>query len=206
MPCDVDSRAEEHRTADRSSLAGESRFKLRDWNTIASLHEHSFRRGFDILTQFGAVARTRYFNVVVMKVGDKEAFLRRLAALVANVPDVLKFISRVVPLAHTFEFTDAQDFEAKARTLALEWLPRLAHNSFHVRLHRRGLRDQLNSKEAEQHLDVALRDALAAAGMPGRIEFKDPDLVIDVETLGNRAGLSIWTREELLRYPFLRVD
>ena len=182
------------------------RVKLQDWNTVASLHEQSFRRGFDILAQFGPVARTSYFNVVVMKVGDKDAFLERLAELVADVPDVLKIISRVVPLAHTVDFEDATDFENKARTIALGWLPQLAHKGFHVRLHRRGLRGQLSSKEEEQHLDAALRDALAAAGTPGRIEFEDPDLVIDVETLGNRAGLSIWTREDLRRYPFLRVD
>jgi len=30
--------------------------------------------------------------------------------------------------------------------------------------------------------------------------------VIEVETVGNRAGLSIWTREDLRRYPFLRVE
>jgi hypothetical protein len=27
-----------------------------------------------------------------------------------------------------------------------------------------------------------------------------------VETLGNCAGLSLWTREELRRYPVLRLD
>jgi len=180
--------------------------ELQDWDTVASLHEHGFQRGYHILEQLGVVARTDYFNVVVMKVGDKDAFLRRLADLAANVPEVLRVISRVVPLAHRFQFQDAQDFEAKARAIALEWIPQLANKSFHVRLHRRGLRGQLSSKHAEQRLDTALRDALAAAGTPGRIAFEDPDVVIEVETVGNRAGLSIWTREDLRRYPFLRVE
>jgi hypothetical protein len=30
--------------------------------------------------------------------------------------------------------------------------------------------------------------------------------VIDLETVGHEAGVSLWTREELERYPFLRVD
>jgi tRNA(Ser,Leu) C12 N-acetylase TAN1 len=43
-------------------------------------------------------------------------------------------------------------------------------------------------------------------GRPGRINFADPDHVIDIETVGNRAGLSIWSRDDLRRYPFLNVD
>jgi hypothetical protein len=29
---------------------------------------------------------------------------------------------------------------------------------------------------------------------------------VDVETVGNWAGLSLWTRADLRRYAFLRVD
>jgi len=30
--------------------------------------------------------------------------------------------------------------------------------------------------------------------------------VIDIETVGNRAGLSIWTKEQLSRFSFLHID
>jgi len=30
--------------------------------------------------------------------------------------------------------------------------------------------------------------------------------VIDIETVGNRAGLSLWARDDLRHYPFLRID
>jgi hypothetical protein len=29
---------------------------------------------------------------------------------------------------------------------------------------------------------------------------------VAVETVGTQAGLSLWTREDLKRYPFLRLD
>ena len=43
-------------------------------------------------------------------------------------------------------------------------------------------------------------------GRPGRINFDDPDHVIDIETVGSRAGLSLWARDDLRCYPFLRID
>ncbi len=39
-----------------------------------------------------------------------------------------------------------------------------------------------------------------------RLAFEDPDALVAIETVGQRAGVSVWTREELRRYPFIRVD
>jgi hypothetical protein len=55
-------------------------------------------------------------------------------------------------------------------------------------------------------LDKVLLEALAQAGTPGQITFDDPDAIVAVETVGNRAGLALWTREDLQRYPFLNLD
>jgi tRNA(Ser,Leu) C12 N-acetylase TAN1 len=75
-----------------------------------------------------------------------------------------------------------------------------------VRLHRRGFKGRLSTPEEERFLDDALLEALQAAGTPCSLSFDDPDAIIQIETVGNRAGLSLWTREDLARYPFLRVD
>jgi tRNA(Ser,Leu) C12 N-acetylase TAN1 len=61
----------------------------------------------------------------------------------------------------------------------VEWLPRLAGRSFHVRFHRRGSRHALRSP------DVA---------------------VIVIDTIDDRAGVSLWTREDLARHRLLRPD
>jgi tRNA(Ser,Leu) C12 N-acetylase TAN1 len=179
---------------------------MRDWNVVVTVHEQRFVRACQLLEQFGAVGRTSYYNVLVMKVDDTGRFLKRLAELTSNVPEVLDAISRVVPAARTFDFQSAEEFQAKAREIALEWVPELANKSFHVRLHRRGREARLQSTHEEQILDEALLEALAAKGTPGRITFEDPDLVVAVETVSTRAGVSIWTREDLGRYPFLRLD
>lgn len=177
---------------------------MRDWNIVASVRERNFTRARHLLEQFGPVATTDFYNVLVARTDDIAAFLDRFATLVETVPDVLDWIARLVPCAETFTFQTPEEFEEKARDLVLRWVPRLGGKSFHVRLHRRGFKGALKSPEEERFLDEALLAALDRAGAPGRIDFDDPDAVIDVETVGNRAGLSLWTREELARYPFLR--
>jgi hypothetical protein len=73
-------------------------------------------------------------------------------------------------------------------------------------MHRRGLKEVLSSQHEERLLDEALLASLERAGASGAVRFEDADAVIDVETIGHRAGLAIWTREDLERYPFLKVE
>ncbi len=177
---------------------------MRDWNVVASVRDRNFTRARHLLEQFGPVATTDFYNVLVARVDDVAAFLDRFAKLVETVPEVLDWIARLVPCAETFTFQTPEAFEERARDVVLRWTSRLASKSFHVRLHRRGFKGALKSQEEERFLDEALLAALEQAGTPGRIDFENPDAVIDVETVGNRAGLSFWTRDELERYPFLR--
>ena len=64
----------------------------------------------------------------------------------------------------------------------------------------------MSSQEEEQLMDKVLLEALETAGTPGSITFDDPDAIVAIETLGHRAGVSLWTRDDLRRYPFLRLD
>ena len=60
--------------------------------------------------------------------------------------------------------------------------------------------------EEEHYLDKILLDALENTGKSGHITFEDPDVIITVETIAQWAGLSLWSREELQKYPFIRLD
>lgn len=179
---------------------------MSEWTVVASTYPECFERGRQLLEQFGRVDQTDYFNVLVLTPDDPAGFLERFAAMVANVPSVLQILSRVMPAARCFDFQGPEEFEAKARATVLEWLPELSGKSFHVRMHRRGYKKRMSSQAEERFLDEVLLAALREAGMHGRISFEDPDVIIDVETVGGRAGLAFWTREDLQRYPFLNVD
>ncbi|MGB8275321.1 MAG: THUMP domain-containing protein [Alphaproteobacteria bacterium] len=177
-----------------------------DWNVVATVYEGGYRKTRRFLAPFGPIARTTYFNVMVMRVEDREGFLAAVSAAVDNEPGLLNFLSRLVPCAAAFSFQTAAEFEQQAREIVLPWTPRLAGKSFHVRLHRRGFKGKLSSPEEERFLDDALLAALSAAGTPGRIAFENPDAVILIETVDNRAGIALFTRDELARYPFLRPE
>jgi tRNA(Ser,Leu) C12 N-acetylase TAN1 len=148
----------------------------------------------------GAVERSPYYNVVVIKVHDPVALLAAIERRTEESPALYDAISRVAPADCGFEFQSAEEFEGIAKSIVLQWLPRLAGRSFHVRFHRRGSRYALRTPDVERSLDDALLDALQEAGTSGKLSFSDPDAVIVIDTIDDRAGISLWTREDLVRH------
>ena len=176
------------------------------WNVIVNLHQGSFKRAFKLLQGLGAVYSTEFLNVLIMEVSNIPRFLETLNLWVADDPSLLKIISRIVPVTCTFSFQSPEEFETKAKEAILYFLPSLAGKSFHVRMHRRGFKGRISSPEEERFLDRILIEELAKIGNPGRITFEQPDAILVVETLGQQAGLSGWNRQDLQRYPLLRLD
>ncbi|NIR30481.1 MAG: hypothetical protein GWN84_14465 [Gammaproteobacteria bacterium] len=177
-----------------------------DWNVVASVHERGFVRACELLGELAPVSRTEFYNVLVMKVEDVHAFLEALRRLIDKTPDAHAFLARVVTVTRTFTFQTPEEFETKASDAAAPYVAELAGKRFHVRMRRRGFKGKLSSQHEERFLDEFLLRRLEENGTPGHIDFEDPDAVIAVETLGQRAGLSLWTREDLERYRFVRVD
>lgn len=179
---------------------------LQDWNVVVSVRQHGFRRACDLLGMLGPVSRTEFFNVLVMRVDDIPAFLDALQALLLEHADAREAIARAIPATRTFLFQSPEEFEAEACKAVTDWLPALEGRAFHVRMHRRGFRGRLSSQAEERFLDGYLLASMEQRGSPGHIAFEDPDAVVAVETVGQRAGLSLWHRDELRKYPFLAVD
>lgn len=177
-----------------------------DWNVVATVQDGRYQDGFRLLQRFGQVARTDYFNLLVLQAEDGRQLLDGLSEEGERNPESLKALASVVPVFLRFTFQTPGEFEEKARQAVAEWLPQLWGKSFHLRMHRRGFKGKLSSLAEEQFLDRYLLEALQAGGEPGRITFEDPDLIIALETVGPRAGLSLWRREELSRYPLLHLD
>jgi tRNA(Ser,Leu) C12 N-acetylase TAN1 len=179
---------------------------VKDWNVIATIHEGKFREARKLLQQFGEAAPTEFHNVFVLRVDDAARLIDVLAERVANEPAVRDILSHIVPARFTFSFRDVGEFEERAREAVLQLAPALAGQRFHVRAHRRGFKHRISSQEEEQRLDKVILDALVALGSPGSIAFEDPDAIVAIETVGQHAGVSLWTREDLRRYPFLGLD
>lgn len=179
---------------------------MQDWNVVISLHGRRLHQALHRLRQFGPVSRTDYINVLVMRVDDLEHFLETLQQRLAAAPQFATLVARVVPLTQTFNFQTIEEFETQAREAIVTWVPDLADKRFHIRMHRRGFKGRLDSHDEEMALADTLLEALEASGRSGHIAFEDPDAIIAVETVGQRAGMSLWTREDMKHYPFLGLD
>jgi len=178
-----------------------------DWNVIISVYDEGYRRAVHFLEKFGSVRKTEFFNVLAMKVDDLPTLLETLRERQEQDPDLFEnVISRLIPLTATFVFQTPIEFEARAKEIVSQWLPSLATKSFHVRMHRRDLDGRLSSHNEERFLGRFLLQRLEESGTPGVITFEDPDAIIALETLGQQAGLALWLREDLQRYPFLKLD
>lgn len=178
----------------------------RDWNVVVTVREGEFAEAVRLLRPFGDVNRTDYWNVLVMTVDDVAGFLASVSATIEEDASIPNSVSRILPVTRRFFFQSPEQFEEQARSVVDEWVPELRAKTFHVRMHRRGFKGRISSQHEEQFLDYHLLQRLERLGSEGRIDFEDPDVIIAVETVGQEAGLSMWTREERERYDFLNLD
>lgn len=187
-------------------LATDDRKARTDWNVVATTYPGSYVEARRRLRRYGDVWATEYFNVLLLSVADVTKLLEDLEEDTREDMTLLNLVSRIVPSQHSFEFQSPQEFEEKACRAVDDMIPRLKDRSFHVRMHRRGFKGRLSSHAEEQFLDRHILSRLEQAHSSGRVTFDDPDAIISVETVGQRAGLSCWSREERARYPFLNMD
>lgn len=173
---------------------------MRNWNVVVSVYREGFQRALKALRRPAPTGRSRYYNVLTMKADDPFALLTAIEKETDQSAALYDAISRVAPAARCFEFNSANDFVEKAKYTGL------AGRTFHVRLHRRGEKYDLGTQDAERLFDEAVLDATAKAGLPSRLSFADPDAVVAIDTIDDRAGIALWTREDLAWHRLLRPD
>jgi tRNA(Ser,Leu) C12 N-acetylase TAN1 len=98
---------------------------------------------------------------------------------------------------------DIPQFRAKARQVVLGLATRLGDKTFHVRIHRRGWKGVLRSTDGERSLAEAVIASTQQEGAPAHVSFEDPDAVILIDIVGNRAGVALWSRADRREHPLL---
>jgi tRNA(Ser,Leu) C12 N-acetylase TAN1 len=187
------------------SSSGEGE-KMMEWNLVVTTHKHRYSDARELLAPMGELSDTEYYNVLVMRVEAAENFLARLERRFAENPQLASSLARVLPVTETFSYQSPEEFESKAASLSQGWLKQLADRRFHIRMHRRGFKKRLSSQREEQRLADRILDELARQGKTAIVDFTDPDWILAIDTVGQRAGLSLWSREALQRYPLLKLD
>jgi tRNA(Ser,Leu) C12 N-acetylase TAN1 len=179
---------------------------VKDWNVIVTIYQQGFRRALRALQDIGPTERSPYHNVLVMKADNPIMALEAVERLTDERPALYDAIARVAPAMRSFEFQSTDRFKDNAKSVIVEWLPNLAGRSFHTRLHRRGSKLDLRTPEAERLFNDVIVVATTTAGTAAHISFTDPDAVIVIDTIDDRAGLALWTRDDLARHRLLRPD
>lgn len=177
-----------------------------DWNVVVSIYQDGFRRTQRALAKLGRVEPSAYYNVLLVSADDPLALISAIERQTEEDPALYDAIARIAPAMRHFEFHSVDELRQQATSILREWAPQLAGRSFHVRLHRRGAKHDLHAHDMERFLDDAVTEASSLTGPPARISFVDPDAVIAIDTIDDRAGISLWTREDLVRHRLLRPD
>jgi len=179
---------------------------MKDWNLVVTIFQDGYRRAMRALRVLGSIERTPYHNVLAMKVDDPVKALEAIELKTEESTALYDAISRVSPALCNFDFQSVEEFLKETKKLLVDWSPRVAGRSFHVRLHRRGPKYDLPTQQTEHSLNETLFDATTKLGAPAKLSFTNPDLVIAIDTIDDRAGAALWTCDDLSGHRLLRPD
>jgi len=175
------------------------------WNVIVTAREGTTSELKRALAPLARFERAPFRNLLVGSVPDPEAFLEALAKLRDAQPFLDNWLGKVLPTETTFPL-DLDRFQAQLEAAVVPFLPRIAGRRFHVRVERRGHKGAIDSQRTERALGDFIYDRLAAEGRPPTVDFRDPEVVLAVEIVGNTVGIALVTRELRRRFPFVKID
>ncbi len=174
------------------------------WNVLATAKDKELRHLARRLRRFGDFRWTQFRGVLVGRVEDHQAFFEQLQRCEENEPGFLRPLARMVPIDRLFTFT-LDDLTTKLKQAVTKYASLIDGGTFYVRVERRGHASVFHSRELEQELDRTLVELLKAGGENPLVSFRDPDMILAVEMLGNECGLGALTRALRVRFPFIRV-
>ena len=93
----------------------------------------------------------------------------------------------------------------KLKETVLPYVEKVEGKKFYVRVKRRGHKGEMSSLEIEKEISSFIFEKIEKAGKQAQVSFTDPDVVIVVETIANRAGIAFITREMKEKYPLIRI-
>lgn len=175
----------------------------RGWNVIAKPRKGCFERAKWHMYYLGTTVESGHGNLLVAAVSDIDEMLDYLVDREGCDSAMFRCFECIRPLRSEFEFETSEEFLDQATELIGGLAPKLAGKRFCIRLNSRGRPLPEDDGLVENALYNALLERLEDYHDPGQIGHGSCDVLIDVETVDNAAGIAMWTRSELERYPFL---
>jgi len=191
-------------TDDTASESRSNQTAVMHWNVLATAKNHEQVHLARRLKRFGDFRWAPYLGLLIGRVEDHQAFFEQLRRGEENKPGFLFPLARIVPLDHTFIFT-TDTLVPLLKTEVLTHADQIGSGSFHIRVERRGHKDEIHSRQIEQALADALIESLSGRGHAPHVDFHDPDVIIAIEIVGDECGVGFITKALRERCPFIKV-
>lgn len=177
-----------------------------EFNLVVTLESGGrFRHLMEELKSYGEFHKTEFLGVILGRVEDPEAFLETVRQKREKQLIAFQDMGRVIPVDRVFSFHEEQ-FLDRLKEAVRPCIEALAGKRFYVRLERRGFKGRIISPEVERDVDGFIEEELAAGALAAAsVDFENPQAVVVVETVGDRCGVGLLTREQMDRYDFVRV-
>lgn len=180
--------------------------QLTDWNAVAQVDEAHFGPAKFNLLKMGTVGETDWRDTLVLRVDDLDALLDRLERRFQADTGLFEVIRYVRPIHRHFQFDTPADFKSSVLDAALGFRSRLIGRHFDIRTSLRGSTEEFDPEEFRLRLGDVLQETLQGATTRPTPSDRLPEMLLDLETVGQTGGLACWSRPQLKRYPFLRFD
>jgi tRNA(Ser,Leu) C12 N-acetylase TAN1 len=178
--------------------------QIREWNVLATSLEGRREALIVALRKLGPFWRAGYRNVLVGQVNDQRKFLQTVRERLPTDMQLAASLTKIVPVEQVVTFEPSRLAETLVELLT-PCANRIAGKSFHVRVERRGLKGVVHTPTVERTVGEALLTAAGACGAAPTVSFRNPDVVVAVETTGETAGVGFLTRELRGEFPFVKV-
>jgi tRNA(Ser,Leu) C12 N-acetylase TAN1 len=190
--------------ADVSIAGTKEQQVLRPWNVMVTAKDHKQRHLARLVKRLGDFWWTPFLGLLVGRVEDHEAFCEQLRRSEEERSSFVFPLARLIPIDQAFVFK-LESLPAQLERAVLAHADRIDSGSFYVRIERRGHVGAIHSQQLEQALDRTLMVHLQEQGAAPRIDFKDTDMIVAVELIGDECGVGWITRTMRERFPFVKV-
>ncbi len=177
---------------------------VKEWNILATAFWGRGKDALRLLAMHGEFKGSGFKDVLQGHVENINLLLEKLESMRQENPDRMTSLSQILPLERTFSFS-LTDFMDKLREAVLPYVGKVEGKKFYVRAKRRGHKGEMSSLEIEKEISSFIFEELQKAGKQAQVSFSDPDVVIIVETIANRAAVALITREMRQKYPLIKI-
>lgn len=161
------------------------------------------RKGVYELTDLGIFEETGFRGIIKGEVEDLGKFLMELEE---RIKTSFLPVSRVVPIEEWFYFSP-ENFLNIVKERLKKFLEKIeANETFCIRVERRGMKGIFSSKDLEREIGTYVCSLLKERdGVEHRVDLKNSDKMIVIETIGNIAGLTIISKRDRKMFPLIKV-